>query len=468
MMARVSLLGLCLLSITQTTASAQVLTFAAPGDSVTLPCALTSSRDCSSVKWSVAGEFHSLTEVVRSPRLVLLQDCSLRIEQLEVNDARLYVCASGALSSNVSLQLLNITENPNVEEGKIELHCFLNKYRGLSTCKNTGIHLNWTTEDNTPIHGNRFNFGHPSECFSKLIINHKPTDHHRKWKCRLTQGDAVKASVSYTTTVPDGVEEVFSAAGESVSLTCSHTSSPGVGVVWAAGERLQISPDQGQSGAFRVNPDLSLTIGRVSAQHAGQYRCSAAQKVLNTVRLHVLDVTSQRAPGQGNVTLTCVLTCANACEGDFNLTWSGRSKTSWQSGSTWANNTLTSTLVLPVGSAAPEEMSCSVQREEEVTASKTWRRSCLKFDAAPQTLAWLGLPLGLLTCGTAGGVFMYRKRKKRRDHDAGNQQTGFGMSHVYEVVHYLNNEELQQGRPTEGEAAATDSFYHLPQADKQQ
>lgn len=83
----------------------------------------------------------------------------------------------------------------------IELQCFLNTYKGHIPCNNTGIHIKWSTEDNTPINGNRFHIENPSECFSKLTIKTKLTDHHRKWKCQLTQNEVVKASISYTTTV---------------------------------------------------------------------------------------------------------------------------------------------------------------------------------------------------------------------------------------------------------------------------
>lgn len=85
--------------------------------------------------------------------------------------------------------------------GTIELHCFLSTYKGYVPCNNRGIHIKWSTGDDTPLHGNRFRFEKPSECFSKLIITKRVTDHHRKWKCKITQNDTVKATVSYTTTV---------------------------------------------------------------------------------------------------------------------------------------------------------------------------------------------------------------------------------------------------------------------------
>lgn len=90
--------------------------FALLGDSITLPCAkhAPSVRLCSSVNWNMAEQFQSVTEVVKagrvtSPdrhRLVLLNDCSLQINHLMLNDARLYTCDSGTRNSSVSLQIL--------------------------------------------------------------------------------------------------------------------------------------------------------------------------------------------------------------------------------------------------------------------------------------------------------------------------------------------------------------------------
>lgn len=85
--------------------------FAILGDSITLPCAIPSIRFCSSINWNRTEEFQSVAEVVKagrvkSPRHVLLKDCSLRINHLVLDDARLYICDSGTLNSSVSLQIL--------------------------------------------------------------------------------------------------------------------------------------------------------------------------------------------------------------------------------------------------------------------------------------------------------------------------------------------------------------------------
>lgn len=84
----------------------------------------------------------------------------------------------------------------------------------------------------------------------------------------------------------------------------------------------------------------------------------------------VFSVTSE--PGGDTLTLTCVLICAQECEKDFNLTWSGSSQNSWQSGLMNVNNTLINKLYLPVHSMRSDEITCSVRREDAVMASKKW------------------------------------------------------------------------------------------------
>ncbi len=228
------------------------MVFALRGDGVTLPCRIPSIKPCSSINWSMAGEFGSVTEVVKAgmvtaennPRLGLLKDCSLKISHLELEDARRYSCYNGALYSNVSLGILEgkllvksqiiylfmliklsqhisfnspVTKNLHPADGTIELHCFLNRFKGYVPCNNSMIHIKWSTEDNTPLNGNRFRFENPSECFSKLIINKKMTDHQRKWKCQLLQNDTVKAAISYTTTVKG--TKLYCAPNKSCGLT---------------------------------------------------------------------------------------------------------------------------------------------------------------------------------------------------------------------------------------------------------
>ncbi|KAM7420593.1 hypothetical protein PAMA_015021 [Pampus argenteus] len=473
------LLGLCVLSFIPIAAGLQSsdnFMFASLGDNVILPCDIPSIKSCLSTNWNMAELFGAVSEVVKAGKVTgpnlhrraLLRDCSLQINHLVNDDARDYTCDNGSFISNISLEILQLTENPTPGEDKIELHCFLNTYKGLGPCNDRDIRIKWTTEDNTPIYGNRFHFKNPTNCFSKLIINKKLIDHHRKWKCQLTQNDMVKVTVSYTTTVTDGIEEEFAAVGDSVSFFCNHTSSHGMGgnVEWAVGGRPltdDISRDKGRTDAFHVNKDSSLLISEVSALHSGDYQCSLVsageQKVLNKVRLHTLDITSNYGPGGDNLTLTCVLTCAQECEKDFNLTWCGSSEYGMQSSLMNVNNSLISTLFLPVLPVRSFEITCCVHREGAVMISKTW--SPVK---PLQILVWLAsLPLGFLVCVAAGGLYMYTKRKHNRD--TGTEQTSTEMNHVYEIIQDENNEEQPLPRQSTRQAATTtDSFYDLLQA----
>lgn len=96
------------------------MTFALPGDDVTLPCGIPSIKSCSSISWSRAERFYTVSEVVKAgqvtpptiPRLSLLKDCSLNIRRLMLDDARVYWCDSGALNSSVSLHILERELSP--------------------------------------------------------------------------------------------------------------------------------------------------------------------------------------------------------------------------------------------------------------------------------------------------------------------------------------------------------------------
>ncbi|XP_076016745.1 uncharacterized protein LOC143008745 isoform X4 [Genypterus blacodes] len=227
------LLNLCLFSLTQATFGLQLsadhlVMFASLGDSITLPCVIPS---CSSIDWNMIGQHGLVTRVVVAGRLSLVKHCSLHINHLEIDDARDYTCHSGTFNSSVSVQILEISQT-STEKAKIELHCSLNTFVGLvPTCPHSGINIEWLTEAETHINGSRFHIKEVSKCFSVMTINLKPTDHQRKWKCQLTQRDSVKASTTTTTTIEDGIQEVFAAVvtsesnpeGDNLTLTCMLT-----------------------------------------------------------------------------------------------------------------------------------------------------------------------------------------------------------------------------------------------------
>ncbi|XP_064802880.1 uncharacterized protein LOC135520932 [Oncorhynchus masou masou] len=277
----------------------------------------------------------------RSSRLKVGHDCSLHIQPLEIDDGRVYTCGDGATSSSVSLQLLNITlatDTNTAPEKDVKLQCYLNIFSGLvPQCNHSEIKLNWLNEANTVLQGERFQTERSSACFSTLTIRGvRKTDHHRKWRCQLIEGEVVKTSLSYITEITGGIEEVFVAVGESVSLPCATHSSLEVGsrFQWTLGQRsLSRSGDvsagtQGHLPAAHISQDGSLVISNVKTLHSGLYNCSQQNRIL----LHTLDVSAEYATTDGNnLTLTCSLTCVEDC-GDFNLSWIHSGQDGLQSG----------------------------------------------------------------------------------------------------------------------------------------
>lgn len=91
-----------------------LMVFATLGDDVILPCSIPDIKSCSSMNWTMAGAFGSASEVVRAGRvmpsntlrLILQWDCSLKISQLTLDNARIYTCSHGALNASVSLHIL--------------------------------------------------------------------------------------------------------------------------------------------------------------------------------------------------------------------------------------------------------------------------------------------------------------------------------------------------------------------------
>lgn len=189
----------------------------------------------------------------------------------------------------------------------------------------------------------------------------------------------------------DGIEEVFSSVGESVSLSCRNTSSLGEGgsVEWAVG-------GEGLSGG-----SSSLVIGKVSVLHAGEYQCSDStdrRRVFNRIRLHTLEgerdksgpipersptppltpspltcvhtVTSESVGD--HLALTCALTCARGCEGDSSVAWRVGGAGGWQNTSVSANGTLRNRLVLPGSLAPTDDLTCVVLSDGIVVASQKW------------------------------------------------------------------------------------------------
>ncbi|XP_031667849.1 uncharacterized protein LOC109905451 [Oncorhynchus kisutch] len=445
--------------------------FASIGDSVRLPCGTSYINSCSSVTWSVVKDgFDNQLELSgkvkadgpnSGSRLKVGQDCSLHIQPLEIDDGRVYTCGDGATSSSVSLQLLNITlatDTNTAPEMDIKLQCYLNIFSGLvPQCNHSEIKLNWLNEANTVLQGERFQTERSSACFSTLTIRGvRKTDHHRKWRCQLIEGEVVKTSLSYTTEITGGIEEVFVAVGESVSLPCATHSSLEVGsrFQWTLGQRslssLSRSGDvsagtQGHLPASHISQDGSLVISNVKTLHSGLYNCSQQNRIL----LHTLDVSAEYATTDGNnLTLTCSLTCVEDC-GDFNLSWIHSGQDGLQSGPIGHNNTLISKLFLP-DRQGTEKIACAVLREGVEMAVKEWT---IQRGHVLPAVVWSVLLL-LLLCAVGGGVY-WKRQGKGSAAQGEEQQTPVGMTHLYDEI---------QDQPIQPSGVTNNSFYDLLQA----
>lgn len=93
----------------------------------------------------------------------------------------------------------------------------------------------------------------------------------------------------------------------------------------------------------------------------------------------VSTVTVEYSPERTNLTLTCMLTCAQQCEKDFSLSWrGGGSQLGRQTSLEAESNTVTSQLLVPAPPVGPAEVTCCVLREGAMVTSKTWRSANCK------------------------------------------------------------------------------------------
>lgn len=433
--------GLLFSTLTETALCTSDVMVATLGGSVTLPCAASNGPHCSSVTWTRINSDLPLVSAgqERAPNIKLLRNCSLQISNIHDTNVTTYKCGDGKNISSVDLRILDITEKNDTAEGQIELHCFLNSNLGLMPepeCNMTGLLVNWVmAENNTAIRKNssRFNFERSTNCFLKLYIRpKKKTDHHRKWRCQVSQNGSAKATASYITTVKNGLEEVFAAVGESLSLSCASTSS------------LSLT-EKGQTTSTTYSPPASF-ISYVSPVAVGDYYHCINNKKSSNIRLHRFQIISELEPGGKNLTLSCVLTCANGmCDEDFDLTWSEDHR--MYSNLSRVKGSLIIKLSIPLIQLGSAEAVCFVLREGFQVASKRWRQN----NSVP-SVAWIMVPI-LLLCVAAVGVFwVCRKRKHNEDPET------IGMTSVYE--------EVKDYEPPHKREAVTsnDSFYDLLQA----
>ncbi|KAI1886087.1 hypothetical protein AGOR_G00210410 [Albula goreensis] len=411
--------------------------YSSPGASVALPCGTRVHGPCSKISWKYKEKFFFFRDLVESGKVIDMKmgrlrmgaDCSLHISDVSFMDGGQYMCNDGATSANTTLQLLNITVTPNTglnAGAQASLSCFLSEASGSAVCNHTGIYLSWMGETGNELQGNRYSISHPTLCFSKLEVKLKRTDHNRQWKCQLTEGKEVKTAYSYITKLKDGADEVFAVVGESVTLLCSDSTSPGVGesLRWSWQKKELITANQGgdvtvsdngKKTEFKINPDSSLAIKAVTAAHSGYYECSLFNdsgliSIRRRILLHTLHETTDlpsAPPEDVNFTLTCSLTCAAACDEDINLTWSHSSGEQQQGGAVVKiNNTLISQLLVPK-SQASRTSTCVVLREGAEIANLKSPVQGVDYTVPVIIICMTALLLFVI----AAGIFLWRSRE---------------------------------------------------------
>ncbi|KAG7469606.1 hypothetical protein MATL_G00130700 [Megalops atlanticus] len=433
--------------------SAGTIVFSSVGDNVALPCGTNVHRSCSAIAWKLKERFDFFLDVVqsgkviasdleRTTRLRVGQDCTLHISNLRTEDGGQYICEDEAANATTNLQLLIITVTPSAPlntHTSASLHCYLTTAIGYVWCNHSGVSVHWVSEMGTKLQGDRYNISRKSSCYSVLTLTLQRTDHKRHWKCQLTEGTDMKATYSYITTLTDGVEEMFAAVGGSVTLPCSDCASPGMGgrLVWTlgGGALFSQSPDgdvteldsRGLPG-FTMNPDSSLTIKAASTAHSGYYQCihvngSGFNSTHRRILLYLLEVTADHTGDSQqnfNYTLTCSLTCADGCDKDLNLMWSRSAGGHQQGGAiVQRNNTLISQLFVPELQAS-ETVACIVLREGLEKARQEWPIQHVPH--AVTIAVFCVLLLVLAFC--AVGVGMYWKRCREANTECVYGNTG--------------------------------------------
>ncbi|XP_058866954.1 uncharacterized protein LOC117433886 isoform X2 [Acipenser ruthenus] len=386
------------------------LQYSSLGETVTLPCAGFQKYEDSFIHWTFSQRYETSSELAsggkitvkqpeRAARLEVLPDSSLRIHHLHTEDAGRYDCEQyvngdfypgGAI---VFLTLLTITAVPGADLMRgidLALQCTLVCNGGIADCRSVpdNVKLTWVDDKGTALQGDRFKITSYRK-HSTLSLKLQKSDHNRRWRCDLTEGGAVKALYSYTTTLTG--EDVYSTVGGFIHFPCANTAQPEAGqqLIWS----FQRSGTKSWKTLFTFRPsgnvltnaeevdknrlamavNTSLLIRSVQTADSGLYRCSQhkdsnLQKHLQVLALNVLSGSADRiSPLQAgsNATLTCSLTCGFVCP-PAKLLWSDSNGSSLQGGAREGfliRSNITSSQLFVTGLQSSEQIRCSVEEE---------------------------------------------------------------------------------------------------------
>ncbi|XP_028836440.1 uncharacterized protein LOC114790498 isoform X2 [Denticeps clupeoides] len=414
------------------------------GSRVHLSCGSGPHSSCSSIVWKKKG-WHDSVELIRNERvsagekrMSLGSDCSLQIQDFRNTDAGDYMCDNGATSTSaISLAFPNITQELG-GDSTLVLQCFPADSRGIFNRNNcTGFNFKWINEAQSELQGPRYEITEVT-CMSKLHVKLKKTDHKRKWTCQVSQEGVFTASTSHTTTLKDGVDEVYATEGGSVALPCidNDVLTHGHRLEWSVGGKtlFSLSHHDGVTvtghdpPGCRMNADSSLVVKSVSEQHAGLYTCAEFNNFTQilthrAVLLHTLRVTEEisATPTQRNITLTCTLTCAETCDPEQYISWQGGQLVT----AVPKARTIRSELLLPDVQSS-DRVTCVALREQMEKASQEW----VPLREGPPVAVIAGISFLIIILLLAIGVLLWWKRRKAGDQEASSDR--IGMGHIYE------------------------------------
>ncbi|XP_041950483.1 uncharacterized protein LOC121711187 [Alosa sapidissima] len=191
--------------------------FSTKGGAATLPCAnVQYHRDCSSTTWiysrnssTAAVEEVTLGKIrpentQRAERLSLLPNCSLHITDVTTEDAGLYTCQQYpngqkyGEDAQVHLSVLH-TASRLAEKGlDVIIFCLLNIFDGCNSLgQDRHLNLQWLNAKGVVQNSDNVMIGRVTQCDINLTLKH-PVLPQRTWRCQLTAGGHVQASVSHT------------------------------------------------------------------------------------------------------------------------------------------------------------------------------------------------------------------------------------------------------------------------------